>query len=48
MHRNDERDAVVLSRQNPAEMGVPRMAMHDIGVDVRCVEIGAAAHCAEG
>src|SRR5438876_4244479 len=48
MHRNDERDAVVLSRQNPAEMGVPRMAMHDIGIDVRCVETVAAAHCAEG
>ena len=47
MHCDDERDPVILFRENPAEMGVPRMAVHDICVDVRCVEISAASHCAE-
>src|SRR5439155_21738673 len=47
MDRNDQRNSVILFRQNPAEMAVPRVAMHEIGIDIRSVEIGASPHCAE-
>jgi hypothetical protein len=45
--RDHERNSVILFCQNPAEMAVPRVTMHKIGVDVRGVEIGASPHCAE-
>src|ERR1041385_8493459 len=34
MDRNDKRDAVILFRQNSAKMSVPRMTMHQVGIDV--------------
>src|SRR5438034_426738 len=47
MDRNDKRNAVILFRQNPAKMAVPRVTMHQVGIDVCGVEINATAHCAE-
>jgi hypothetical protein len=47
MHCDHEWNSIILFRQNSAEVAVPRMAMHDIGIDVRCIEIGAAAHRTE-
>lgn len=47
MHRNHERQSVVQLRQNPAEMRVPGVAMHQIGIDARSVEIRAALDRAE-
>ena len=35
MHRNDQRYTIILFRQDPAEVGVPGVAMHQIGVDVQ-------------
>ena len=45
--RNDKRNAVVLFGQDAAEVAVPSVAMHQIGIDVGRVEIGAATHRAE-
>src|SRR5262249_46401590 len=45
VNRDHERNAVILFRQNPAEMAVPSMTVHEIGIDVRCVEIGTSSHC---
>src|SRR5438874_4600733 len=47
MDRNYHRNSVILFRQNPAEMAVPRVAMHEIGIDIRSVEVRAPPHCAE-
>src|SRR5437762_4662678 len=47
MDRNDQRNSVILFRQNSAKMTVPRMTMHNISIDVRGIEIGAPPHCAE-
>src|SRR5438093_4218784 len=47
MDRNDKRDAVILFRQNPAKMSVPRVTMHQVGIDVCGVEIDAPLHGAE-
>ncbi len=47
MDCDDQRNAVVLFCQNSAEMAVPSVAMHDIGIDGRGIEIGAATHRAE-
>ena len=43
MNRDDQWNAIILLRQDSAEMTVPSMAMHNIGIDVRRVEIGAAS-----
>ena len=47
MHRDDERNSVIQFRQDPAEMTVPSVTMHEIGIDVRRVEVGAATDRAE-
>src|SRR5438128_10197340 len=47
MGRNDERDAVVELRQDPAEMAVPSVTMDEIGVDVRGIEIDVTLQRAE-
>src|SRR6516164_6674268 len=47
MNCNDKRDAVILFRQNPAKMSVPRVTMHQVGIDVGGVEIDASPHRAE-
>ena len=40
--RNHERDAVIYFRENPAEVAVPGVAVSEIGIDIRRIEIGAA------
>src|SRR6476619_845088 len=47
MGRDHERHAVIHLREDAAEMAVPSVAMHEVGVDVHRVEIGAATHRAE-
>ena len=47
MSRDDERDSVIQFREDSAEMTVPGVTMHEIGVDIRGVEIDAAPHRAE-
>jgi hypothetical protein len=47
MDRDHKRNSVILFGENPAEMAVPSVAMDDIGIDVRRVEIGAAPHRTE-
>ena len=47
MDRDDERNAVVQLREDAAEMAVPSVTMHEVGIDVRGVEIGAALDRAE-
>ena len=47
MNRDHERNSVILFRQNPPEMAVPSVTMHEIGIDVGGVEIDASPHCAE-
>ena len=47
VNRDDERHAVIQLRQDPAEMAVPSVAMHEIGIDFVGVEIGAATNRAE-
>src|SRR5262249_33809836 len=44
VNRDHERNSVILFRQYPAEMAVPRVTMHKIGVDVRSVEVRASPH----
>ena len=39
MHGDDKRNAVVELREDSAEMGIPRVAVNDIGVDIRGIEI---------
>ena len=48
MDRNDKRDAIILFCQNPTKMSVPRVTVHQVGVDVSGVEIDASSHCPEG
>ena len=43
----NERNSVVLVSQYPAEMSVPGVAMHNVGVDIGSVEINASPHRAE-
>ena len=43
----DKGDAVILFGQNPAKVSVPRMTMHQVGIDVSGVEIDASPHCTE-
>src|SRR6266852_5807581 len=47
MDRNDKRNAVILFRQNPDKMSVPRVTMHQVGIDISGVEIDAPPHGAE-
>ena len=47
VNRDDKRNSVIQFRQNAAEMTVPGVTMHQIGIDVGRVEIGAATDCAE-
>ena len=47
MSRDDERDSVIQFREDSAEMAVPGVTMHQIGIDVRCGEIDAAPHRAK-
>ena len=42
MNRYNKRQAVILFRQNTTEMRVPGVAMHEIRIDFRGVEVGAA------
>src|SRR5947209_5081610 len=44
MNGYDQRNTVILLRQDPTEMGVPRVTMHQVGVDRGAVEIGAATN----
>jgi len=47
MDRNHKRDAIILSCQNPAKMSVPRVTMHEVGIDVGGIEIDASPDCPE-
>src|SRR6476660_6171217 len=47
MDSNNERNSVVLVGQYPAEMSVPGVTMHNVGIDIVSVEINASPHCAE-
>src|SRR5581483_712908 len=47
MNRDHEWNSVIFFRQDSAEMAVPGVTMHQIGIDVRCIKIRAAPHCAE-
>ncbi len=47
MHGEHEWDPVIQLRHDAGEMGVPRVTMDDVGIDVRGVEIGAAPDRAE-
>src|ERR1700751_3238039 len=47
MNRNHERQTVILFCQDSAEMAVPRVTMHKIGIDVHSVEVRATPHRAE-
>ena len=46
-NRYDERKPVIYFRQNPTEVAVPRVAVDEIGINIRRVKIGAAADCAK-
>src|SRR5690349_4487562 len=47
MDSNNKRDSVVLVGQYSAEMSVPGVAMHNVGIDVDRVEINASPHSSE-
>src|ERR1043166_2642268 len=47
MNGNHEREAIILLCQDPAEVAVPRVTMHKVGIDVHGVEIRATSHRAE-
>ena len=47
MDRDHKRNSVILFGENPAKMAVPSVAMDDVGIDVRRVEISAAPHRTE-
>src|SRR6266516_1505576 len=47
MHRDDERNAVILSRENPAPMRIPGVTVYDLGIDANGIKIDAASYCAE-
>ena len=42
MHCDDERNAVILSRKNPAPVGIPSVTMHDLGINAGRIKIDAA------
>ena len=44
MNGDDKRNAVVEFGEDAAEMGIPRVAMHDVGINIDGVEIQAALH----
>src|SRR5438874_1494769 len=44
MDRDDKRDAIILFCQNSAKMSIPRVTMHQVGIDVGGVEIEASPH----
>src|SRR5438309_1879733 len=47
MDRDHERNSVIHLGEDPAEMAVPRIAMHEIGVDVCEIESVASRHRTE-
>src|SRR4030095_8107808 len=47
MHCDEERNAVILSRENPAPMRIPSVTVHDLGVDAGGIEIDAASYGAQ-
>src|SRR5437016_11741506 len=47
MNGDDERNSVIQFGDDAAEMAVPSVTMHDIGIDVRGIEIDAATKRAE-
>ena len=47
MGGDDQRDSVILSRENSAPVTVPSVAMYNLRVDASGVEIGRALHGAE-
>src|SRR6266516_3381792 len=47
MHRDDERNAVILSRENPAPMRIPGVTVHYLGIAAGGIKIGAASYCAQ-
>lgn len=47
MNRDDQRDPVIHLGQNSAKMRVPGMAMDDVRVRTRGIEVGASAHSAK-
>ncbi len=47
MDGDDERDAVVELREDAAEVGIPSVAMDDLGIDSGGIEVEAALESAE-
>src|SRR5437667_11876572 len=47
MDRDDKGNSIILFGQNAAEVSVPRVTMHKVGIDVCGVEIDAPLHGAE-
>jgi len=47
MDRNDKGSSAILLGKNSAKMTVPRMTMHKIRINVRCVEVGTSPDGAE-
>src|SRR5689334_5073137 len=47
MNRNYKRQTVILFCQDSAEVAVPRVTMHEVGVDVHGVEIRTASNRAK-
>src|SRR6266480_7594077 len=47
MHCDDERNAVILSRENPAPMRIPGMTVNDLGIDASGIKVDAASYRAE-
>lgn len=47
MDCDHQRNPVILLRQYPAQMCVPRVAMNNVGIDQRAVEISASTHRAK-
>src|SRR5205807_4607427 len=47
MNGDDERNSIIQFGDDAAEMAVPSVTMHNIGVDVRSTEIDATTKCAK-
>jgi hypothetical protein len=47
MDRDDQRNPVVFLRQDSAEVRIPGVAMDEVGIDPRGVEVEATLHRAE-
>jgi hypothetical protein len=45
--RDHEWNSVILFRQDPAEMAVPSVTVHEISIDVGSVEVGTSPHRAK-